>query len=570
MSKTHKIGTAIIIENAEGKVLLQHRDTNPAIKYQNTWVLFGGGKEKDEVPEDTIKRELIEELDLTIDGIEFYGNYTFSDADEEHLQYIYYVKLDLELEKLSLHEGDGMQYFSWEEIQKLTLGYNIREVLTDFFSKKANKSSEAEQKRKVKTLLINLPIPFVEDDERQPPGGLVSIATFARDKGYDINICDLSGNAEDHLLPLIDEADIYGIGTYSATYTLAVSLAKELKQKYPNAYFVAGGPHASALPEQVAKDFDTAMTGEGEYAWCDLIETIQNGKTPASIIHAAVIEDLDQLPFPDYEYFCDMEKYTRQIDGIPVLCLDSSRGCNFRCRFCNSTVSKRGHWRARSAENVVEEVTMHYNNGWRAFRFNDDNFLADPRRAVKICDMLEPLHIKWRIFARAESLNPEICKKLIDAGCTHVSVGIESLSSDMLERMGKSTSIEKIKVGLTHARNAGIKTRGFFIVGFPGETDQTVEETVSEIEDLNLDEATVYPCLAYPGTDLFYRPEHYGITWIESDFSKFIQVGKEKTTGYVIETDQFGPVEIQRWRNSVMNALRKKGILWCDESKEVV
>ena len=333
---------------------------------------------------------------------------------------------------------------------------------------------------------------------------------------------------------------------------------------------MAGGPHASALPEQVAEDFDIAMCGEGEYAWNELIEKIECGEKPDRIIYADAIDNLDDLPYPDYEYFCDMSKYTRRINDVPVMCLDSSRGCNFSCKFCNSNVIKRGHWRARSAENVANEIKWHYENGWRAFRFNDDNFLADKKRAYEICSLIKSLRIKWRIFARAESLDYELCKELFEAGCTHVSVGIESLSAEMLKRMGKATSIERIKYGLSNANRAGIKTRGFFIVGFPGETDDTIAETVNQIKGLKLDEAAVYPCLAYPGTDLFSRPDHYGITWIESDFSKYIQVGKDKEAGYVIETKDFGANEIQRWRSIVMEALKSEGVSWCDERKEVI
>lgn len=422
----------------------------------------------------------------------------------------------------------------------------------------------------VKTILINLPISFVEDDERQPPGGLVSIATYARIKGYDIEVCDLAGVPEKKLIESIGDADIYGIGTYSATYALAQRVLKELRKKHPQALFVAGGPHASALPEQVAEDFDVAMCGEGEYAWCDVIEAVEQNKPISKIIRAEAISNLDDLPFPDYEAFCDMKKYTRRINGVQVMCLDSSRGCNFRCKFCNSNVNERGRWRAKSAETVVKEIKWHYNNGWRAFRFNDDNFLADSERASLICNGIKSLGIRWRIFARAESLNYDICTKLYDAGCRHVSVGIESLSSEMLQRMGKATSVEKIKEGLHNARMAGIITRGFFIVGFPGETDETVAETIRQLNGLDLDEATVYPCLAYPGTDLYERPEYYGITWIESDFSKYIQVGKDKSTGYVIRTDQFGPDEMRTWRELLMDALKAQGINWCDESKEVI
>jgi radical SAM superfamily enzyme YgiQ (UPF0313 family) len=423
---------------------------------------------------------------------------------------------------------------------------------------------------KVKTILINLPIPFVDDDERQPPGGQVSIATYVRSRGNDIKLCDLSGVFEDNLIDYVEDADIYGIGTYSATYTIALKLLEALKKRNPDSLFVAGGPHASALPEQVSQDFDVVIRGEGEYVFNDIIEQVKKGIKPDRVIEADVIENLDELPFPDYDYFCNMRKYTRRIDNLPVICLDSSRGCNFCCRFCNSTVNKRGYWRARSPESVIEEVRWHYSHGWRAFRFNDDNFLVDEERAIKICQSLKPLNIKWRIFARAESLSPNVCKELFESGCTHISVGIESLSSFMLSKMGKATSVEKIKEGLNNAYNAGIRTRGFFIVGFPYETDDTINTTINSLCDLKLNEATVYPCIPYPGTDLYLRPEHYGITWIDKNFSNYIQVGKDRLTGFAIKTETFGYEEIQLWRDKLMDALKLNGINWCDETKEVV
>jgi len=91
MTKLHKVGTAIIIQNTEGKILLQLRDHNFQIKYPNTWVLFGGGQENNEKPEDTIKREIMEELGLKLDDVELYKKFTYSDQDEEHLQYVFYI-----------------------------------------------------------------------------------------------------------------------------------------------------------------------------------------------------------------------------------------------------------------------------------------------------------------------------------------------------------------------------------------------------------------------------------------------------------------------------------------------
>lgn len=134
--KLHKIGTAIIIVNSEGKVLLQHRDNNPNIKYPGTWVLFGGGNEAGETPEQTIRRELIEELNLNIPEISFYKNFHYEDEDEEHLQYVYFAKLDLDLDKVKLSEGAGLGYFSHIEINGLQLGFNIKDIIESYFINK--------------------------------------------------------------------------------------------------------------------------------------------------------------------------------------------------------------------------------------------------------------------------------------------------------------------------------------------------------------------------------------------------------------------------------------------------
>lgn len=136
--KLHKIGTAIIIRNSDGKILLHHRDNNPNIKYPGTWVLFGGGNELGETPEQTIKRELMEELGIHIPEVSFYGNFRYEDADEEHLQYVYFIELDLDLDKVELSEGAGLGYFSQEEINNLQLGFNIKEIIEDYYSVKLN------------------------------------------------------------------------------------------------------------------------------------------------------------------------------------------------------------------------------------------------------------------------------------------------------------------------------------------------------------------------------------------------------------------------------------------------
>ena len=428
--------------------------------------------------------------------------------------------------------------------------------------------------RHLKTVLVGMPVPEIEDDKRQPPGGLVSLATFAASLGYDVALHDLSGIhlPAENLCKQLPEADVYGFSTYTVTYQDTLTLAAQLRHRQPNAVLIAGGPHASALPAEAAVDFDYVVCGEGEYALVDILRRLEQGwhGQAHEIICAEPIRDLDALPFPDFYKFGVAHGYTRRLNGNPVISLDSSRGCNYRCRFCNSQVVERGRWRARSAQSVFSEVHWHCTQGWKSVRYNDDNFLADRQRAMHICELLRPLNIEFRIFGRAQSLDPELCDALAGAGCRHIGVGIESLSPYMLGRMGKAARVRQIVDGVRAALQAGITVRGFFICGFPGETDQTVAESIGMLGELGLDEAVVYPCLPYPGTDLFASPERYGITWIDPDYSKFVQVGINRSAGFVMRTNTFGPDEVRAWHAQYMQAFQALGIAWSAETEFAV
>lgn len=434
---------------------------------------------------------------------------------------------------------------------------------------------------RIRVVLVNVAVPEIADDARQPPGGLVYIATYASRERYHVEICALAGTTTDNLDLLIPEADVYGFAVYTVTYQRVRDLVIRLRKRSPNAFFVAGGPHASALPEEVRQDLNCCVIyGVGEKAFVAILDAVEAGQADRvpDILRAEPVADLYSLPFPDFQRFCRLERYTRIMNGKPVICLDSSRGCNYRCRFCNSRVAERGLWRCRSPQSVLAEVKRHLARGWGdkfgkqlAFRFNDDNFLADAERAITLCDLLKPLDVEWRIFARAEDLcRLDLCQWLAAAGCVHVGVGIESLSPVMLARMGKATRVDRIRAGLQRAREAGISTRGFFLVGFPGESDGTVAESVTALAGLALDEALVYPCIAYPGSDLFLQPDLYQITWIDPDYSRYIQVGTNKSAGFVLRTTSFGPEEVQTWRQQYIRAFSELRIGWSDERGIVV
>ncbi|MBN2535919.1 MAG: NUDIX domain-containing protein [Spirochaetales bacterium] len=133
MMKIYKEGVLIIIYNSGAEFLFQKRDYNPEIKYQGKWVFLGGGIKPDETPEDAVKRELLEEINIPVTDIFFYDHFHYSDEDEEHLQYVFYKELNLDVSRTTLNEGAELKYFSWQDAQSLEFGFNIKTILFDYY-----------------------------------------------------------------------------------------------------------------------------------------------------------------------------------------------------------------------------------------------------------------------------------------------------------------------------------------------------------------------------------------------------------------------------------------------------
>ncbi len=386
---------------------------------------------------------------------------------------------------------------------------------------------------------IHTPCLELRDDRLEPPLGLLSMATLVRSKGYPTVIIDLSSHAEpdlDRHVP--DGYGLYGFSTYSVNYGMTRALATRVRRRNPEALFVAGGPHASALPHQVAADgFDVVVTGEGEVAILQLLELLVQGKQLPPLLVGVPPEPLDSLPFPDYD-LVDLTTYSREIDGQRCVSLLSSRGCPYKCTFCNSNIMGAGRpMRYRSPENVVAEI-RHIKQRYavRHFRFQDDIFTINRKRVAELAPWLAAEDIVYRCFARINTCaeHPDVVQHLRAGGCVHASFGVETGSPKLLEKhaMHKNQTPAQIRTALTNAAHAGLRTRIFLIVGFPGETDETIEETLALVKGCPWDEFSVYPLIAYPGTPLHDDPEQFGITYIDRNYADYLQIGRNFRAGF--------------------------------------
>ncbi len=375
-----------------------------------------------------------------------------------------------------------------------------------------------------------------------PPIGLLSLATVLRRK-HSVSV--VSGNKQE-ILQIVKERDPETVGLSFTTFTAyeAYEIAGAIKGKVK---LIAGGAHASALLEEALEHFDVVVTGEAESVILDAVESI-------GIIEG---QATDEFVLPAWDL---LEKTpNRTIGDRQAIAIETSRGCPFRCAFCNSSVLSK-KLRFKPIELLEEELDLLKRLGWSAAKIVDDNFNVNRDRMIQVAELMKKKGFKYRAFAHLRGLTDETVRALVETGCYSVGVGVESCSDRMLRSMRKPQTFKDIKNGLENAAKHGLKTRIFLIVGFPGESWDTVKETVYRLKQVPFDSFRPYACIPYPGTELFAQPEKFGITWISRDWSQYGQIFGDFQTGYVMATKSFTSDDVRVWREWMINQLadRKK------------
>jgi len=396
---------------------------------------------------------------------------------------------------------------------------------------------------------------------------MLYLASWLNHHGHKAHMIDLSSIPLELWADFIPRADIYGFSTYTTTYHRTLDILRLVKRINPTARTVAGGPHASALPEAVAHDFDFVVVGEGEKPVLRLVQALESGGPLPGILQESPVADLDMLPFPDYS-LVDITSYSRVVDGRPSLSILSSRGCPYRCVFCNSIVMG-GHQnvRFRSAANVVGEIRLLKANwGMTSFRFQDDIFTLNRRRLQEMTALLRDERITYRCFGRVDQCSREMTDLLHEGGCRHIAFGVESGSQVILDRMQKQQTVDDIRRGIANAKASGLIVRVYLIVGFPGETWETLQDTVDLLLECAPDEFAAYPLIPYPGTPIYQRPAAFDIRAINADFSQYFQVRRGRRAGYVFRTRDVDEEMIADMRAYVIERLEPV-IRWAGDSK---
>lgn len=401
-----------------------------------------------------------------------------------------------------------------------------------------------------------------------PPVGIAYLSAFLEKNGHDTAVLDLRVEAPsyDYISEIKDfDPDLVGVSFMSSGYKMSYRIIDEIKEK-TGVNVVVGGAHPSTIRNRVLEECtaDYAVYREGEHAMLSLVSgrdlsdikglIWRKGKDIVTNPPADPILDLDSLPFPDYEKF-KLDKY-----GVKRIPLNTARGCPHLCTYCAVDLVIGRRFRARTPVNVVDEIEYWYKKGYRNFGFNDSTFTEIPKRSVGIAEEIikRGIKIEWdlRTGIRVDRVNPEVLRKLKDAGCTFIAFGIESIDADVIALMKKGIKYEQVEKAVNAAKEAGIGVGGFFMIGTPGDTYRAFRRSYDFADRDVFDEVRFYNTEPYPGTELFDWIRQNGRFLYEP--SEYLNSRSRWEEQPIFETDDFPEEERRKAFNESQYLVAKK------------
>lgn len=381
---------------------------------------------------------------------------------------------------------------------------------------------------------------------QQIPLGVLYLASSLLEAGYEVEVIDAEVeqlSADDVLRRVRGYGpDYIGISSTTVAFHRACEAAELFKKDGVEAPVILGGPHASAdvrgAMSQAA--FDYAVVGEGEETIVELLDSLAEGRPLEQVTGIAFrdergglvmnpprdyIGDIDSIPFPAYDLIGDMSSYVPPPSNyrtLPVINMITSRGCPSNCTFCDRSVFGQ-KYRQRSAESTVAEIKyLRERHGVREIAFVDDCFMLSKKRIHEIFDLLESegIQVSWTCMSRVGNIDYEFLKYIKSKGCWHISFGIESGDPGILETIRKNISLEKVEQVISWCSELGIRTKGFFILGHPGETVETLDRSIDLACRLKLDDLVATINTPMKGSDQYAEIDEYG-RLDETDLSRF-------------------------------------------------
>jgi radical SAM superfamily enzyme YgiQ (UPF0313 family) len=368
-----------------------------------------------------------------------------------------------------------------------------------------------------------------------PPLGIMSIAAYLEQRGIGAGIIDCYATPlpqEELVAEIIRRRpDVVGFSCTTSSFLEGYAIAERLKERAPEIITVCGGAHACSAGAALLDAFpalDYLVIGEGEQTFFELVTAGDRDRATIPGVAARIdgkgtlsaerelIPDLDSLPFPAYHllpefprrYFLPLFSYPR----APNTSIISSRGCPYQCSYCDRSVFNRG-FRFNSPEYIVEHLALlNRDYGIRHVFFYDDLFTTDRKRVAEFCALKEKrgLNVGYNCIARLEHVDGELLSLLQRSGCWQVNFGIESGDPEVIKKHRKYYGLDEVQGKLQLAKDAGLRVKGLFMVGLPGETPASIRRTIDYALALPLDEINVTMFTPFPGAPVYNGIREHG------------------------------------------------------------
>lgn len=370
----------------------------------------------------------------------------------------------------------------------------------------------------------------------KPPLGLLSVATMCQQTGHEVVIIDanLHNLSPEAIANKVKKCHLVGVTAMTPNIVEAIAINDAIKILNPVALTVLGGAHASSFAlDCLLEGFDFVVVGEGEGAMLDILKDVENGRRCG--IYTKFV-DYRYLPIPNYELL-NIPAYTpRYPHGRYGLWTSASisRGCPFLCTFCSKEIFGYKYRSMRTVDvlKMVETLVNEYHV--KEITFYDDIFTVEKKRVVDICMSLidKGIKVAWECESRVNIADYEVMLWMQKAGCHSIYYGIESGVQGLLNDVSKNVTLDQIRRAIRMTKEAGINPVGYFMLGLPGETRETVQMTLDFCAELELDHAQFSVCCPLPGSKLF-KDMFGGKRFELKDWASFQYLGDVVTTTYM-------------------------------------
>ena len=361
----------------------------------------------------------------------------------------------------------------------------------------------------------------LDADFFQVPYGLLQIGAESLRAGYPTKVLNLSSYAWPRVEEIVDalEADVYGLSCWTANRRGVGYVAKAIKVRHPGACVVVGGPHATPLAKEMLAhhaSIDAITTGESDRTFLEILSAKAEGRALAGIA-GAVTRDGDRIVMgPKRESVKDLDELAPVHAYFDTHIMMTSRGCPWACTFCGAETSWGRGFRSHSNAFVLEELERAVSRlPVKMVQIKDDTFTTNKKRVLELCRSIRERELSffWSCDTRVDLLSEELLTEMRLAGCQRLSLGVESGSQRILDRIDKKITVAEILESTELAKRVGIKVRYYMMLGNRGDTAETFHETLAFLERARPHEY-IFSCLSvYPGTRDFYEAEKAG--WLD-------------------------------------------------------